>query len=54
MADYPIELPAGYTALSVTYKTADNLPLNLDVLRPSSLPKGPVTVLMHIHGGFLV
>lgn len=49
-----IDLPAGYGAKTITYKSVGSLNLDLDVLYPQEKSPDPVPVLIHYHGGFLV
>lgn len=44
----------GYTSKTFTYKSTPDGDINVDVVYPEKRDNSPATVLLHIHGGFLV
>jgi acetyl esterase/lipase len=44
----------GYTYKTIPYKSTPDGDIVLDVVYPEEADDSPTTVLIHIHGGFLV
>ena len=54
MTSSPFSGLKGYTSKTIPYKSGPDGDILLDVVYPEETGGLPNTVLMHIHGGFLV